>query len=201
MTSMTTTATLLTIGKGLLRELKAAAAAPSGPIGGWELLGTYHILSGPDGNGVFRVAIPADNPLRLRHGDTELVVPYAEMDTDFGSIPKWCKAIAESLHLSSLHLLPGAYPRSTLLHDAFYAAAWCWAVRDNHAVRVDLPRAAADAALMIALKCELATRADVLAYSAAVKRHGGTAWQAHRKFPPDFPPLFTTQTPEPQEQP
>lgn len=201
MTSATTTATLLTIGKGLLRELKAAAAAPSGPIGGWELLGTYHTLSGPDGNGVFRVGIPADNPLRLRHGDTELVVPFAQLDTDFGSIPKWCKTLAASLHLSCLHLSPQDYPLSTLYHDALYAAGWVWAVRESRAIRVDLPRAAADAALMIALRCEGATRADVIAYGAAVKRHGGTAWQAHRKSPPDFPPLFTTQTPEPQEQP
>lgn len=186
-------AALLSAGKALLREAKAAAAKPSGRPDGWELLGTYCVLSGPV-DGIYRVAIPADNPLRLRHGDTDIVVPYAELDTDFGSIPKWCKAIAQSLHLSSLHLLPGAYPRSTLLHDAFYASAWCWAVRDNHAVRVDLSRGAADAALMIALKCELATRADVLTYSAAVKQFGGPAWQLHRTNPPDFPILFENQT-------
>lgn len=192
-------AALLSAGKALLREAKEAAAAPSERPSGWELLGEYKVLSGPD-NGFYRVAIPADNPLRLRHGDIDLVVPFAELVTDFGSIPAWCNAIAKSLHLSSLHLLPGAYPRSTLLHDALYAAAWCWAVRDNHAVRVDLSRAAADAALMIALKCELATRADVLTYSAAVKQFGGPAWQLHRTNPPDFPILFETKT-NPTEDP
>lgn len=193
-------AALLSAGKALLREAKKAAAAPSERPSGWELLGEYKVLSGPD-NGFYRVAIPVDNPLRLRHGDTELVAPFAQLDTDFGSIPAWCKTLAASLHLSCLHLSPQDYPLSTLYHDALYAAGWVWAVRESRAIRVDLPRAAADAALMIALRCEGATRADVIAYGAAVKRHGGTAWQAHRKSPPDFPPLFTTQTPEPQEQP
>lgn len=193
-------AAILSAGKALLREAKEAAAAPSERPSGWELLGTYNTLSGPDGNGVFRVEIPADNPLRLRHGDTELVVPFRELVTDFGSIPAWCGLIAASLHLSALHLAPDAYPRSTLLHDALYAAAWCWAVRDGRAVRVAIKRGAADAALMIALKCEGATRADVLAYSAAVKRFGVYAWNLHRADPFDFPILFENQT-QPTEDP
>ena len=194
-------ATLLSAGRSLLKEAKEAASAPSERPVGWELLGTYNVLSGP-ADGIYRVAIPADNPLRLRHGDTDIVVPYAELYTDFGSIPRWCKAVAESLHFNALHLPPDAYPRSTLLHDSLYAAAWVWTVHDGKALRVAIPRGAADAALMIALKCEGATRADVLAYSAAVKQFGGIAWSRHRENPPDFPILFATTNPtnQPEEQ-
>lgn len=192
MTSVSTTATLLTIGKGLLRELKAAASAPAGRPDGWELLGTYRVLSGPV-DGIYRVAIPADDPIRLRHGDTDIVVPFAEMDTDFGSIPGWCRTVAASLHLSALHLAPDAYPKSTIGHDAFYAAARCIVVRDRHALEIPITRPAADAWLMLALRCEGASRADVFAYGAAVKRHGGAAWDEHRRNPPNFPPLFEIQ--------
>ncbi len=197
------TAALLPIGKALLRELKAAAAAPSGRPDGWELLGTYQVLSGPDKGGVFRVEIQADNPLRLRHvaTATDICIPFAQLDTDFGSIPAWCKTFAASLHLSCLHLSPQDYPLSTLLHDGWYAGGRCIVVRDRHALEIPIPRSAADAGLMIALRCEGASRADVLAYSAAVKRHGGSAWTAHRRNPPAFPPLFETTTPKPQEQP
>ena len=186
------TATLISVGKALLRELKAAAAAPAGRPDGWELLGTYQVLSGPDKEGVFRVEIPADNPIRLRHGDTDICIPFAEMDTDFGSIPAWCKTFAASLHLSCLHLSPQDYRLSTLLHDGWYAGARCIVVRNRHAIEIPIPRSAADAGLMIALRCDGASRADVLAYSAAVKRYGGSAWTAHRRNPPDFPPLFAS---------
>ena len=191
--------TLLSAGRSLLKEAKKSAAKPSDRPDGWVLLGTYRVLSGPV-DGIYHVAIPADDPLRLRHGDTDIVVPYAELDTDFGSIPRWCKAVAESLHFNALHLPPDAYPRSTLLHDALYAAAWCWTVREGKALRVPIPRGAADAALMIALKCEGATRADVLAYSAAVKQFGFIAWSRHRENPPDFPPLFQAAEPPPENQ-
>ena len=198
MSHVATTA-LLPLGKALLRELKAAAAAPAGPPDGWELLGTYKVLSGPV-NGLYRVAIPADNPIRLRHGDTDIVVPFAEMDTDFGSVPGWCRTVAASLHLFSLHFAHDAYPKSTIGHDAFYAAGCGYAVRGGRAVKVVIPRAAADAWLMIGLRCEGASRADVLAYSAAVKRHGGAAWYEHRKNPPNFPPLFQAVEPPPENQ-
>ena len=155
---------------------------------GWELLGRYVATS--VGAGRYHVTVNRHDPPRLRHVELgqALVIPWATMETDFASVPEAVQHVAANSKI--LHLDPRAYELPALLHDALYAAGWCWAVWQGRAVRVEVTKAQADSVLYQALRCANATVADALAYYGAVSVFGGRPWRDWRRNPPEWPALY-----------
>jgi hypothetical protein len=140
--------------------------------------------------GTWLVRVPRKNPLRLLHATTGrmLVVPFAEMETDFASVPRLAQKAGRAF--DALHLERRAYEKSAFFHDALYCAQWCWAVQDGVAVRVAVSKAEADSVLFVGLECEGATLADGLAYTGAVALFGAGHWEAAGKEAGKWPALF-----------
>ncbi len=152
----------------------------------WKLAGRYD--TEPKGGGWWLAKIDPSDPLRLEHvSGQKLVVPFAEMLTDFASVPRLVQSLSGG---DVLHLKATDYRDAALFHDMLYAAAWCWAVKAGRAVKVHVTKAQADAVLFVALECSGATMADGLAYHGAVALFGGGPWRRCRAQRPEWPPLL-----------
>lgn len=169
------------IAEGWKVARKAAGDWATGKAGarGWTIEGTFE-RGDCRADGLCKIIIPADNPLRLVSPRREwaMVCPLAEFESDGGSIPR-----ALQMHNAALDLRPWAYPAAYILHDALYqvaraplfdlvAGGWGWA---------DIPRAVADAAAAVSLAASGATRATVAAVYGSLAVFGGIAWDAWRR--------------------
>lgn len=151
----------------------------------WKLRGTFR-AEPTDKKGLYTITVPEKDPLRLVHvaSGRALVVPYRKFESDFASVPAMVRALFGKV--SALHLEPRDYEEPVVMHDAFYGAGWCWAVRTvegdgkavREAVRVPMSKEQADAALFVGLECKGATLADGVAYHGGVAIFGGRRWAA-----------------------
>ena len=154
----------------------------------WRLVGRYD--EEPRGDGWYMVRIDPDDPLRLEHLPTgqKLVVPFAEILTDYASVPKMLQGLADGSEV--LHLKATDHKDEAVFHDMLYAAAGCYAVKKHRAVWVRVTKAQADAVLYVCMKCRGATLADGLAYHGAVSLCGGPAWKKCRRENAEWPKLL-----------
>lgn len=174
--------------KIVLKEARSLLARPM-RTDEWRLLGEIQLVKEVS-PGRWLVRVPSENPLRLEHVPTGmlLVGAFREMETDFASVPKSVQKIAKDSKV--LHLNPRDYELAVFSHDQDYAAGWCWAVWNGCAVKVTLTKGQADAKMYVMLECCGATYADGLAYHGGVALFGGKAWKRCRREKSSWPEMF-----------
>ena len=143
--------------------------------------------------GRWLVRVPRENPLRLKSvHDFRRVAVYAEMETDWASVPACAQRLGDLF--PALHLHPRDFEHAVFGHDMDYEAGACWCVWRRRAVWVPLTKRQADAKLFVMLECAGATWADGLAYHGGVSLGGRAAWRKCRRNKADWPLLFGGET-------
>jgi hypothetical protein len=152
----------------------------------WDLCGEIH----PEktGDQTWMVSTPKENPLRLVHLPTGrmLVVPFARMETDFASVPKFLQRLGGKV----FHFKPTDYKLSAFFHDQVFAAGGVIVVFARRRLFVKISMRQANAILFVCMECEGATWGDGIAYHSAVTLFGRRAWTKCRKENAQWPPLF-----------